>query len=242
MPSSSTASRLDVRHEPVRSVAWISAWAITVSRIYVGDQAHLLSDPAVDGPRRVPAGRLRRKSAPAIQRAGAAPPPAAMQTSWRSESPPDCRDASAGLRLAPLPFPGLGSKLPAMAEDSGVQVQAIAASAKAEVPTPGVAVWNWFSLDQAASAALFSRKCGELEDHPPAPGAEDLARGMSWSEATYREHRSLGTALSCRCAAPQLIRVDDRLTLASSSRSQRVTWLTTSFTQLTRFGSSVHIC
>lgn len=70
-----------------------------------------------------------------------------------------------------------------MAEDSGVQVQAITASAKAEVPAPGVAVWNWFSLDQAASAALFSRKCGELEDNPPTPSAEDLARGMAWSEA-----------------------------------------------------------
>ena len=86
------------------------------------------------------------------------------------------------------------SKLPGVAEDSGVQVQAIAASAKAEIPAPGLAVWNWFSLDQAASAALFSRKCGELEDHPPTPSAEDLARGMTWSEATYREHRSLAVA------------------------------------------------
>jgi hypothetical protein len=81
-----------------------------------------------------------------------------------------------------------------MAEDSGVQAQAIAANAKAEVPAPGVAVWNWFSLDQAAAAALFSRKCGELEGHPPTPSADDLARGMTWSEATYREHRSLAVA------------------------------------------------
>jgi len=70
-----------------------------------------------------------------------------------------------------------------------------------DAPAGGVAVWNWFSLDQAAEAALFSRKCGELENSPPAPSAADLAKGMNWTEATYREHRSLAVASVLASAA-----------------------------------------
>lgn len=81
-----------------------------------------------------------------------------------------------------------------MVEDSEVQANAIAASSEAYAPPGGVTMWHWFSLDQAAAAALFSRKCGELEEHPPPPSAADRAKGNRWTEATYREHRSLAVA------------------------------------------------
>lgn len=58
----------------------------------------------------------------------------------------------------------------------------------------GIAVWHWFSMDQAISAATFSRKCGELESSPQPPSQDEQSRGLKWSEADRRDHRSYTTA------------------------------------------------
>jgi hypothetical protein len=57
-----------------------------------------------------------------------------------------------------------------------------------------VSIWHWFSLDQAIAATLFSRKCAELEANPPTPTQVEQERGLKWSEAAQREHRSCAVA------------------------------------------------
>lgn len=56
--------------------------------------------------------------------------------------------------------------------------------------TARVAIWHWFSLDQAVAATTFSRKCGNLESNPHPPNEAEQASGLKWSTDDQREHRS----------------------------------------------------
>ncbi|AUY50494.1 hypothetical protein [Streptomyces sp. CB01881] len=57
-----------------------------------------------------------------------------------------------------------------------------------------VAVWHWYSIDQARAATLFSRRCGELERNPTAPSEDEKRRGLQWSVAEAEEHKSYAVA------------------------------------------------
>ena len=83
--------------------------------------------------------------------------------------------------------PGMADRNNARADQPGARE-----TARAEGFT--VSVWQWFSLDQAIAATLFSRKCGELEANPAVPTQAEQARGLRWTETTQREHRSIVVA------------------------------------------------
>lgn len=86
-------------------------------------------------------------------------------------------------------------KVPNMADENDAQVHQARAEENARLQESfAVSIWHWFSLDQAIAATLFSRKCGELETHPPAPTQVEQERGLKWSEAAQREHRSCAVA------------------------------------------------
>jgi hypothetical protein len=63
-----------------------------------------------------------------------------------------------------------------------------------DVPAPLVSIWHWFSGDQAIAAATLSRLCADLEADPPGPSDEEESRGLMWSEAAQRQHRSFAIA------------------------------------------------
>lgn len=63
-----------------------------------------------------------------------------------------------------------------------------------------VSVWHWYSLDQAAAAITFVRRCADLERHPPAPTEEERQR-LGWSEGASREHRAAAVAAITSCVA-----------------------------------------
>ncbi|MER5638861.1 hypothetical protein ABT095_18090 [Kitasatospora sp. NPDC002227] len=50
--------------------------------------------------------------------------------------------------------------------------------------------WHWYSQDQVLAAAMFSRKCGEMEANRATPTDDEKRRGLTWAEAEQTEHRS----------------------------------------------------
>ena len=86
-------------------------------------------------------------------------------------------------------------RVPNMAHENNARVHQASADVRARTQVSfAVSVWHWFSLDQAIAATLFSRKCAELEANPAASTQAEQARGLKWSEATQREHRSFAAA------------------------------------------------
>ena len=55
-------------------------------------------------------------------------------------------------------------------------------------------IWHWYSIDQALAAVLFSRLCGELEQSPPSPSAEEKKSGLTYTEEGRRRHRAYAIA------------------------------------------------
>jgi hypothetical protein len=59
---------------------------------------------------------------------------------------------------------------------------------------PEIALWHWYSSDQAVAAATFVRKCGALEADKPEPSEAEAQRGLVVAEWAVAEHRSFVVA------------------------------------------------
>lgn len=57
-----------------------------------------------------------------------------------------------------------------------------------------IAIWHWFSHDQALTATHLSRRCGELEGLATNLNDEERAAGARWAERYRPEHRACAVA------------------------------------------------
>jgi hypothetical protein len=80
-----------------------------------------------------------------------------------------------------------------VSDGDDIQGQIPSAEVATSVEAESIAVWHWFSTDQAIAATVLSRKCGELESNL-LPGQAGQAAVVNWSEDDRREHRSYATS------------------------------------------------